>query len=269
MKNKMKTVLICLPLLLTSCGESENFKGFDIDLARKTSEKLGVKVKFQEIEWDMKETELASKNIDLIWNGLTITDSRKEAMEISAPYMTNQQVIVAKKDVTLNFENNYKVAFEAGSAGDDVFNDNDLFDNCTDISCETQSSALMEVKAGTSDLAIIDSVMAGWYLKEDSSFKDLKMVSDYHLTTEYYGIAARKGDKGLIAKVNETIKSLYDDGTVTNIANTYGLKDSLVTSFSNFDTYDKVNETASWEYIKNRGELIVGFTYFAPIAYIA
>ena len=70
--------------------------GFEADFAKAVFEKLGVKAKFQEIKWETKETELASKNIDCIWNGMTITDERKENMQISTPYMQNKQVIVEK-----------------------------------------------------------------------------------------------------------------------------------------------------------------------------
>ena len=62
------------------------------------ADKLGLKVVFQEIDWNSKETELASKNIDCIWNGMTITEERAENMQISIPYMENKQVCVVKAD---------------------------------------------------------------------------------------------------------------------------------------------------------------------------
>lgn len=75
---------------LVSCGSAdEQLIGFDIDLAKAVGENLGVDVRFQEIQWDKKEIELSSDQIDLIWNGLNITEERREAMEISSPYMVN------------------------------------------------------------------------------------------------------------------------------------------------------------------------------------
>jgi len=70
--------------------------GFETEFAKAVGEKLGVTVKFQEISWTAKETELAAKNIDCIWNGMTITEEREEAMSISIPYMQNKQVKIVK-----------------------------------------------------------------------------------------------------------------------------------------------------------------------------
>lgn len=109
---------------LVSCGSAdEQLIGFDIDLAKAVGENLGVDVRFQEIQWDKKEIELSSGQINLIWNGLTITEERREAMEISSPYMVNSQIIVAKKSFNSEIKSDsaFTVAFEKGSAGDDVF----------------------------------------------------------------------------------------------------------------------------------------------------
>lgn len=109
--------------------EGTNLTGYDIELARAVAAKLGLKPEFIEINWDAKETELASKNIDLIWNGMTITPERVEAMSISVPYMKNQQMAVirkadAEKYSAADFKefikkaSSARVAAEAGSAGE-------------------------------------------------------------------------------------------------------------------------------------------------------
>ena len=99
--------------------------GFDIDLAKAVGEKLGVTVEFQKINWDSKEFELSSKNIDCIWNGMTITDERKETMSITIPYMKNKQVAVIRiedkdKYKTTGDMKNAIIVVESGSAGQDI-----------------------------------------------------------------------------------------------------------------------------------------------------
>lgn len=281
----MKLKRITLELLslgmLVSCGKTssngyvdnyKNLKGFDIDLAKAACEKLDITPIFQEIIWEQKETELSSKQIDLIWNGLTITEERKQNLEITLPYMSNTQSIIVKKDFADNritSEDRYTIAFEQGSAGEDAFNSSDIFKGSTSVGVTSQVTALTEVLSGTSDIAIIDSIMAGYYLSDSSSYGDkLKVLSGYDFEIENYGVALRKGETALLAKLNETIEELYDNGTTGDIASRYGLTNDLVKP-ETYTKFDEVEDKSSWEYIKNKGNIIIGYTVFAPIAFEA
>lgn len=281
----MKLKRITLELLslgmLVSCGKAsstgyvdnyKNLKGFDIDLAKAACEKLTITPIFQEIIWEQKETELSSKQIDLIWNGLTITEERKQNLEITLPYMSNTQSIIVKKDFADNritSEDRYTIAFEQGSAGEDAFNSSDIFKGSTSVGVTSQVTALMEVLSGTSDIAIIDSIMAGYYLNDSSSYGDkLKVLSGYDFEIENYGVALRKGETALLAKLNETIEELYHNGTTGDIASRYGLTNDLVKP-ETYTKFDEVEDKSSWEYIKNKGNIIIGYTVFAPIAFEA
>jgi polar amino acid transport system substrate-binding protein len=281
----MKLKRITLELLslgmLVSCGKVssngyldnyKNLKGFDIDLAKAACEKLDITPIFQEIIWEQKETELSSKQIDLIWNGLTITEERKQNLEITLPYMSNTQSIIVKKDFAddrITSEDRYTIAFEQGSAGEDAFNSSDIFKGSTSVGVTSQVTALTEVLSGTSDIAIIDSIMAGYYLSDSSSYGDkLKVLSGYDFEIENYGVALRKGETALLAKLNETIEELYDNGTTGDIASRYGLTNDLVKP-ETYTKFDEVEDKSSWEYIKNKGNIIIGYTVFAPIAFEA
>ena len=281
----MKLKRITLELLslgmLVSCGKVssngyvdnyKNLKGFDIDLAKAACEKLDITPIFQEIIWEQKETELSSKQIDLIWNGLTITEERKQNLEITLPYMSNTQSIIVKKDFADNritSEDRYTIAFEQGSAGEDAFNSSDIFKGSTSVGVTSQVTALTEVLSGTSDIAIIDSIMAGYYLNDSSSYGDkLKVLTGYDFEIENYGVALRKGETALLAKLNETIEELYDNGTTGDIASRYGLTNDLVKP-ETYTKFDEVEDKSSWEYIKNKGNIIIGYTVFAPIAFEA
>jgi polar amino acid transport system substrate-binding protein len=251
-----------------SCA-SQTLVGFDIDLSKAVAAALGVKVQFQEIVWEQKEIELNAKNIDLIWNGMTITDDRKAAMDFSIPYLENKQVLVAKNAfaATITSSSAYQIAVESGSAGSDAFDGNDIFKGSSKVEVTDQVTALTEVLSGTSDLAIIDSVMAGYYLSSSSSYgSSLKILSSYSFAGEYYGIGGRKGEDAFLAKIDEGLASLYAAGTTATIAAKYGLQEDLVAP-SSFDAYSAYADTSSWDNIVKKGEITIGYTIFAPIAF--
>lgn len=260
-------------LAFAGCGNtSSNLIGFDTDLAKAVAEELGVEVKFQEISWDAKETELASKNIDLIWNGLTISADRIEAFEISSPYLYNKQVAVIRKADKSKYTNvetiaNGKVTYENGSAGASLAEEKKFPDQ---IGVQSQMMAITEVLSGTSDVAILDSVLANFYVNSDASYSSL-MVVDINAPAEQYGIAARKNDVGTMDKINTALKTLAENGKLEEIANKYGLAselclDEIKAYESKWDTLT-AEQKAGWEYIQNNGKFVVGYTLYAPIAY--
>ena len=208
--------------------------GFEVEFGKAVCEKLGVTPEFQEINWEAKETELSDKNIDCIWNGLTITDERKEAMSISDPYMNNKQVIICKAEnkdafaVAGGLEGKTVVA-EKESAGEEAVADAqyaDFFGKANYVAVDSMKNALMEVKSGTADAAVIDYVTGIGSLGEDSDYADLAIV-DKSFADEQYGIAFRKGSD-ITEKVNEAIKELTADGTLQKIAEKYNLGEQLV-----------------------------------------
>lgn len=274
MKKNLIITLLSIGLL-SSCSafndsNAKNLKGFDIDLAKAACETIGLQAQFQEIVWEQKETELSSKKIDLIWNGLTITEERKESLSISIPYMSNSQVMVVKNsfnDTSVDSSDSYKIAFEDGSAGQDTFNGNTMFSSSTGIPVSAQVTALTEVLSGTSDIAIIDSVMAGYYLNDSTSYgSKLKILTEYQFADEYYGVAGRKEDSYLMAKINEALASLYTNGTTEKIAKDYGLGNDLVAPVSYTEASDIENK-GTWDDIAGKGKITIGYTIFAPIAY--
>lgn len=211
---------------------SDEWTGFDAELARLVGKELGVTVEFQEINWKMKETELSSKTIDCIWNGLTWDEERAQNMSLTDYYMLNRQVLVvatknADKYTTVESLAGANVAAESGSAGESVITESLTSSNY--IEKDAQIDVLTELIMGTVDAGVIDYVMANYLInKEGSSFADLTIVENA-LTTqdEYYSIAFRKGSD-VTAKVNAILKDLKADGTVDTLAKKYGLVDAIV-----------------------------------------
>ncbi len=155
------------------------------------------------------------------------------------------------------------VVAEAGSAGEEVMNTDDYFADCTKTPVDTQAKALMEVKSGTADMAVIDYVMSIGSIGEGTDYADLKLVEDVSFAPEEYGIAFRKGSDA-VNYVNKAINELKADGTLAEIASKYKLQDLLLGD----GKYEEVKaEESDWEYIKNKGKLVVGITLFAPMNY--
>ena len=206
--------------------DAGNWIGFDADMASKVAESLGVNVQFVEIDWDNKILELDNKSIDVVWNGMTLTSEVTSAMECSKPYLNNAQVVVVPAADAANYTDAASVsglsfAVESGSAGEQAAKDNGF--NYTSLT--SQADAVMEVDAGTSQACIIDLLMAGAMIGEGTSYTDLAHTVE--LTTEEYGIGCRKGSD-LAAYINDQLAAFYKDGSMQEIAKTYGVQDALI-----------------------------------------
>ena len=203
-------------------GDNGEWIGFDADLARSFAESLGVKAEFTVIDWDNKTLELDAGNIDCIWNGMTLTDGVKAAMETSKPYSGNAQVVVAPKDKAAGLE--YAAltfAVEAGSAAEELAQEK----GWKFASMQSQGDALLEVASGASDACIIDQLMAGAMIGEGTSYPDLVMVEG--LNSEEYGVGFRKGSD-LAAKLDSFLDAKYKDGSLAEIAKKYGIDTKLI-----------------------------------------
>ena len=200
-----------------------NFTGFDTELATAVCEKLGVEPEFVEINWDTKETELAAKSIDCIWNGLTLTDDREENLACTKPYVKNAQVVVVKDGTeytsTADLVGKTVVA-EAGSAGETTIQGDENLAQADYVSKSVQTDCLMEVAAGTADAAVLDLTLASAMIGEGTDYANLKMVGE--LNVEEYGVAFRKGSD-VAAAVDTAFDELKADDTMGALAEKYGL----------------------------------------------
>ena len=200
--------------------------GFDADMAKAFAAHLGVEVVFQEIDWDNKVFELDGKTIDAVWNGMTLTDAVKAAMECSNAYCNNAQVVIVNADVADQYQtveslSGLSFAVEAGSAGQEQADANSL----TYIEVLDQATALLEVKSGTADAAIIDSLMAGAMVGEGTDYANLTYTVG--LNSEEYGVGFRKGSD-LAAELNAFFAAAYADGSMQACAETYGVQAALI-----------------------------------------
>ena len=203
--------------------DNGEWTGFDAEFARLFAEELGVDCEFFVLaDWGKKIFELDSKNIDCVWNGMTITEEILLTSSVSDPYVVNAQVVVMKSDVVGNYPDvesmkDLTFAVESGSAGETCLNDAGLVKY---VAVQDQGAAVMEVAAGTSDACVIDITMANAMTGEGTSYADL--TYSVALTEEEYGVSFRKGSD-LTAKFNEFMAELKADGTLQELAAKYEL----------------------------------------------
>ena len=200
--------------------------GFDADMAKAFAKYLGVDVEFLEINWDNKLMELDTKGVDVVWNGMTITDEVKNGASVSEPYCNNGQVVVVPADKAADYQtvdslSGLNFAVENGSAGAEQLDALGI----PYVAKTTQADALMEVASGASDACVIDLLMAGAMIGEGTSYPDLTYT--VQLNSEEYGVAFRKGSD-LTDAFNTFWKEAYDDGTVMETATTYGVQESVI-----------------------------------------
>lgn len=208
--------------------DDNNIVGFDIDLAKEVAKRMDVKVKFQPISWAAKEQEIASKNIDCIWNGFGITPEREEALTLSSPYLENPQIYVVLADSGIKTEADLKgkvVAAQNGSTAYLTIDKNtELRDSFKEfVGVEDNVKALMDLEVGGSDAVAMDTIVARYYMSKDPN--KYSIIEDTTIFDEKVAVGFRKGDNALCEKVEEILKEMKADGTLAQISEKWFGKD--------------------------------------------
>ncbi len=199
-----------------------NLTGFDVDLAKEAAARMGIKLEFQPIDWNLKEQELDSGNIDLIWNGYTITEERLKKVNFTKLYLDNRQVIVVlsgsdintKEDLkdravaTQNSSSSLEALEKAGATAD--------FNNGEAVLFDTYNEAFMDLEAGRVEAVVADEILARYYIAERGEEKYKVLGDDFG--DEEYGVGVRLGDKTLLEKLNKALDEMKEDGTAKEIS---------------------------------------------------
>lgn len=207
--------------------EGVEYTGFDIELAREVFKRLNIELKLQPINWDAKVMELNSKNIDCLWNGMTITDDLKKEVLFSDPYLKNEQVIIvmdksnAKTAADLTGK---KLGIQSGSSANVALDSKAEFKKTLGevVPFKDNMKAMMDLETGGLDAVLLDSIVAGYNI---TMSKKPYRILDEALATEEYGIAFRKNDVALRNAVNDELKKMAEDGTLAAISTKWFTKD--------------------------------------------
>lgn len=194
--------------------------GFDIDMAKEAAKRLGLEVEFKPIDWSAKEAELSGKRVDALWNGLTITEERKQNILFTAPYMENHQIIVVPANSAIKGKADLagKVvgAQEGSSAVDAVKKDDAVFKSFKEFKTFGDNvTALMDLSTGRLEAVVVDEVVGRYYVAKKP---DQYAVLQDHFGTEDYGVGVRKDDSALQGKLDKALADMKADGSAAKIA---------------------------------------------------
>lgn len=199
--------------------ENDQIVGFDIDVAEEVCARMGVELELYPVNWDTKEQDLNAGTIDLIWNGLSVSDERKQVMLMSEPYMDNEMVFVVNGNsdiTTLADLSDAKIGVQNGSTALDILNASEVVANGgTPVELATNVEALQQLELNMVDAVFMDSVVANYEIV--STGKDYKLL-DEGLSSEQYAIGFRLGDQALCDEVTKTLKEMAADGKLAEIS---------------------------------------------------
>ncbi len=198
--------------------ENNEITGFDVDLAKAAAEKMGVEAEFQPINWSSKELELDSGKVDLLWNGLTITDERRENMEFTNPYLANKQVIMVKNESEITSKADLagkNIGIQKESSAVDAVNADPIASELNLNEYDDNILAFTDLEIGRVDAVVVDEIVARYYISTNDT--DFKLL-DEDFGDEVYGVAAKKGNTELINKLQAALDEIKDDGTAAEIS---------------------------------------------------
>ena len=206
--------------------ENNNIVGFDIDVATEVANRMGVELKLQPIEWSTKEMELNTGSVDCLWNGLSIDDERKQAMDLSEPYMTNRMVLVVLNDSERTDQASLAgktIGVQNGSTAEKILEESDFSKTIGNtIGFKDNVTAFMELETKGIDAIFMDEVVANYAITSQN--KDFKVLED-GLTEEEYAVGFKKGNTALKNEVQKYIDEMKADGTMTQISEKWFGKD--------------------------------------------
>ena len=209
--------------------EKNEIVGFDIDLAKEAAKRLGVQVTFKPIDWSAKEAELSGKRIDVLWNGLTITEERKANILFTKPYLENRQIIVVLDNSAI--KNKAELAGkvlgvqDGSSAVEAVQKDEAIAKSLKELKKFPDNvTALMDLSAGRLDALVVDEVVGRYYTaKKSGEYR----VLEENFGTEDYGVGTRKDDAELMGKLQKALDDMKKDGSAAAISTKWFGKDII------------------------------------------
>ncbi len=206
--------------------EKNELVGFDIDLAREAAKRLGVEVEFKPIDWNAKEAELSGKRVDVLWNGLTITEKRKEQIAFTAPYLENHQIVVVAANSPVKAKADLAgkvVGVQEGSSAVEAIEKDEVGKSFKELKKFGDNvAALMDLTTGRLDAVVLDEIVGRYYVaKKPGDY----VILDDNFGTEEYGVGVRKDDAELLGKLQKAMDEMKKDGAAARISTQWFGKD--------------------------------------------
>ena len=194
--------------------------GFDIDLAREATKRMGIELDIKPIDWATKVLVLNKGEIDVIWNGFTADDERRKQVDFTDPYLANKQILVVSSASDIAKKSDLKgkiLGLQSGSTSQDALEkDQDTMNSLKDIKKYSDNvKALLDLKIGRVDSVLVDEVVGRYYVaKKPGDY----VILEENFGEEEYAVGVRKGEEAFLAKLNQTLKEIREDGTEAKIS---------------------------------------------------
>ncbi|SHJ83744.1 amino acid ABC transporter substrate-binding protein [Tepidibacter formicigenes] len=199
--------------------ENGEIVGFDIDLAKEAAKRMGVNVKFKAVDWDGVLLSLKNKDIDVIWNGLTITEERQRQINFSKVYLQNRQIIVVNNNSNIKSKEDLDgkiVGVQLGSSSENALNSDEIVKSLKEIrKFSNNTEALMDLKAGRVDAVVVDEIVGRYYIEKKPGV--YKVLED-DFGRESYGVGIRKEDIKFKEELDKILDEMKNDGTAKKIS---------------------------------------------------
>lgn len=195
--------------------ESGKLVGFDIEMAEEASKRLGIPVEFKSIDWDSKETELTSKRIDAIWNGLSITPDREKNILFSRPYENGPQILLVRGDSPIQGKADLAgkiVGTQMSSTGFEAISaEPELRDSFQELKLYSDNvTSFMDLELGRIDAVVVAKTTAAYFIKQNNA--DFRII-DVGYPDIPSGVGMRKDDTELKEMLDKVLEDMYNDGT--------------------------------------------------------
>ena len=209
-------------------NEKNELVGFDISMAQEATRRMGIEAEFKPIDWSAKEAELNGKRVDMLWNGLTITEERKKNIAFTSPYMENHQIIVVPKSSTIKTKAELAdkvVGIQDGSSAIDAVQRDPIATSLKELKKFGDNvTALMDLSTGRLDAVVLDEVVGRYYTAKRPD--DYAVLED-NFGTEEYGVGLRKDDSALLAGLQKALDEMKADGSAARISTEWFGKDII------------------------------------------
>lgn len=211
--------------------EEGNIVGFDIDLAKEVANRLGVELVAKPVDWSSVVLSLKKGDVDVVWNGFAINETRKEQVNFTKPYLNNRLMIVKNADrADIKTKDDLKgkiVGVQSGSSNYETLVNDPVSKEIKEIrQYDSYVNAFLDLEAKRIDAVIVDEIVARYYISKENA--DFTLLEDKPITSQYLSVGLRKTDTELLNAIDKALDDMRADGKAAEISTKWFGKDIFV-----------------------------------------
>lgn len=211
--------------------EVGNIVGFDIDLAKEVASRLGVELEAKPIDWSSAVLSLKKGDVDVVWNGFAISESRKQQVNFTKPYLNNRLMIVKNADrADIKTKEDLKgkiLGVQTGSSNYESLVNDPISKEAKEIrQYDFNVNAFLDLEAKRIDAVIVDEIVARYYISKENA--DFELLEEYPITYKSFGVGIRKTDTELLNAIDKALDDMRADGKASEISTKWFGKDIFI-----------------------------------------